>query len=392
LLWVTLTVVLSGCLSESASFQRTGGLARIAVAAPFSGESYLTGYRVLFAARLAVREWNEQGGVVGRRIELIALDDESREQTARLQARAFTLDRDLIGVIGHPSPASASAAAPVYSAAGLPALLLGPIDSPPGNGPALGLSPSLESLGRSVATLASGMTAPAPKRLALLWSVNDPRERQAPIALSLMRRQLEEAGLAVALQRGISNRADEAVAAAGEMSGLSIDLVVFLGDADEAAALSRALGTLPKPPKLLLAPWTVEPRFLQLAGGSAETVFYLGTAPDPADFAPASDFYTAYRNLALAAALELEPGPEGLLAYVAANLLLQAAHDAWQANPRHNREEIAAALRRPEGFATLLGVLAFDDQARRTPLPLYLFQITRLRYGGPPLTVATVVP
>lgn len=391
-MWVTVAVVLSGCLSESASFQRPGGLARIGVAAPFSGESYLAGYRVLFAARLAVREWNQRGGVAGRRIELIALDDEAREQTARLQARAFTIDGDLIGVIGHLSPVSASAAAPVYNAAGLPALLLGPIDGPPAHGPTFGLSPSQESLGRPVATLASAMVPPAPKRLALLWSVNDPRERQTPSALSLMRRQLEEAGLIVGLLRGVSNRADDAAAAVSEVSGLSIDLVVFLGDADEAAALSRALGNLPKPPKVLLAPWTVEPRFLQLAGGEAETVFYLGTAPDPADFAPVSDFYIAYRNLALAAALELEPGPEGLLAYVAANLLLQAAHDAWQAKPGHSRQEIAAELRRPEGFATLLGVLAFDDQARRTPLPLYLFQITRLRYGGPPLAVANVTP
>ncbi len=387
-----LSFTLSGCLSESAFLQRTDGLARIGVAAPFSGESYLTGYRILFATRLAVRQWNERGGVAGRRIELIALDDEAREETGRLQARAFTLDGDLIGVVGHPSPASASAAALVYSAAGLPALLLGPIDGVSPKGPAFGLSPPLESLGRPIASLASRMTAPAPKRLALLWSVNDPRERQPPIALSMMRRQLDEAGLAVLLLRGISNRADDAAAAASEMSRLSIDLVVFLGDADEAAALSRALGALPKPPKLLLAPWTAEPRFLQLAGASAETVFYLGTAPDPADFAPASDFYAAYRNLALAAALELEPGPEGLLAYVAANLLLQAAQDAWQAEPRHNRQKIAAALRRPEGFATLLGVLAFNDQARRTPLPLYLFQITRLRYGGPPLTFATVAP
>ena len=86
------TLILLAIFLQTGCASRTHGVARVGVVAPLSGESYLTGYRMLFAVRLAVREWNERGGVAGRRIELVALDDQGRAETARLQARALALD------------------------------------------------------------------------------------------------------------------------------------------------------------------------------------------------------------------------------------------------------------------------------------------------------------
>jgi ABC-type branched-subunit amino acid transport system substrate-binding protein len=223
----------------------------------------------------------------------------------------------------------------------------------------------------------------------VLWSVNDPRERQASGALVLLRRRLEEAGLAVVMQRGVANRADDVAATVSELSRSRAELAVFVGDADEAAALSQALKALPTPPTLLLAPWSTEPRYLSLAAGAAESVLYLSLVPDPA---PTGEFYQRYRQLALASALDVEPGPEGALAYAATVVLFEAAQAAWQEQAVDDRGDVASAVRRSDGFETIVGRLSFDERGWRQPLALYLRQVSRLRYGGATLAETAVTP
>lgn len=56
---------------------------RIGVVAPFSGEYGVLGEAVLNGARLAERQWNERGGVLGMPIELVTLDGGCDFQQAR---------------------------------------------------------------------------------------------------------------------------------------------------------------------------------------------------------------------------------------------------------------------------------------------------------------------
>jgi ABC-type branched-subunit amino acid transport system substrate-binding protein len=119
-LLLVLTVTLSAC--------RPAGLPRvvkIGLAAPFEGQHRSLGYDAIYAARLAVREINAQGGVGGRYLELVAYDDRADPTLARTVARNLAIDPDVVAVIGAYQQRTLTAAAPLYAEAGLPLIAMG---------------------------------------------------------------------------------------------------------------------------------------------------------------------------------------------------------------------------------------------------------------------------
>jgi ABC-type branched-subunit amino acid transport system substrate-binding protein len=96
---------------------------KIGLSAPFEGRDRDLGYEALHAVRLAVRQRNEAGGLAGRYfVELVALNDFNEPEQAVIQARKMAVDRDVLGVLGGWSPATASSARAEYERLGVPFL------------------------------------------------------------------------------------------------------------------------------------------------------------------------------------------------------------------------------------------------------------------------------
>jgi ABC-type branched-subunit amino acid transport system substrate-binding protein len=92
----------------------------VGLSAPFEGRSREVGYQALHAVRLAVRQWNESGGVGDRYfVELVALNDLNIVDEALFQARKMAVDRDVAGVLGGFSPHVARRASVEYARLGL---------------------------------------------------------------------------------------------------------------------------------------------------------------------------------------------------------------------------------------------------------------------------------
>lgn len=100
---------------------------RIGLAGPF-GELRAAAMRV--AAELAVRELNAAGGVRGRPLELVVLDDSGRAERAVEVARTFANDPTVVAVVGHLTSGATMAAAPVYGGQ-QPVLVISPSASSP---------------------------------------------------------------------------------------------------------------------------------------------------------------------------------------------------------------------------------------------------------------------
>ncbi len=94
---------------------------KIGVVGPFEGRYRDTGYEVIYAVRLAVREANQRG-LAGYGLELLGLDDSGDPQMAVTQARKMATDPQVVGVVGHWLDQTTLAAAPAYASAGLPLL------------------------------------------------------------------------------------------------------------------------------------------------------------------------------------------------------------------------------------------------------------------------------
>lgn len=87
---------------------------QIAVAAPMTGDNSEYGIGFYNAALLKAKEWNEKGGVLGRKIEILQYDDKNTPEEAATIAQKIVSDNKVSGVIGHFASGVCMTAAPIY--------------------------------------------------------------------------------------------------------------------------------------------------------------------------------------------------------------------------------------------------------------------------------------
>ena len=111
-----LTGLLMGCSKDqgNASSQSKGDSIQIAVAAPMTGDNSEYGIGFYNAAMQKAKEWNDNGGVLGRQIEIIRYDDKNTAEEATTIAQKMVSDKKVAGVIGHFSSGVCMTAAPLY--------------------------------------------------------------------------------------------------------------------------------------------------------------------------------------------------------------------------------------------------------------------------------------
>ena len=90
---VILGAALVGC-------QKTSDTIKIGLAAVQSGSDAQIGATMLYGSQIAVDEWNAKGGVLGKQIETISLDDEANPQKASTVAHTL-VDDGVVAVLGH---------------------------------------------------------------------------------------------------------------------------------------------------------------------------------------------------------------------------------------------------------------------------------------------------
>lgn len=111
-------LLLTGC-------RQVAPVLKIALVGPFEGTHRAIGYDVIYSARLAVREINQEGGIGGYRISLVSLDDGGDPDLAKAVAQSVVADPAVLAVVGHWLPETTAAAQPIYATAGLPFLAAG---------------------------------------------------------------------------------------------------------------------------------------------------------------------------------------------------------------------------------------------------------------------------
>jgi len=88
-------------------------------------DTYVFGEMVRDAAILAVEEINAAGGVLGRPLELVVMDDAGDPATAVAVAHKLCEDPEIVAVIGHAFSGTTIPTMPVYNKARMPQLELG---------------------------------------------------------------------------------------------------------------------------------------------------------------------------------------------------------------------------------------------------------------------------
>lgn len=113
LLVVMLVITMfSGCKKEAETV-------KIAVVGPLTGDfaEYGTGFKN--AVELMAEQWNEDGGVNGKQIEIVAFDDKNTGEEAAAISEKIASNDDILAVVGHFASGVCMAASPTYQETGI---------------------------------------------------------------------------------------------------------------------------------------------------------------------------------------------------------------------------------------------------------------------------------
>lgn len=121
LLFFTLGIVAGGYYLLNTTILAQDPL-QIALIGPQTGDSKSNGRDMARAARLAIHEFNRNGGIQGRPIALQVFDDQNKPQRAMESAVKIAGSEDTLGVIGHYGSSTSLAASPIYQRYGVPVI------------------------------------------------------------------------------------------------------------------------------------------------------------------------------------------------------------------------------------------------------------------------------
>jgi len=116
LIVVFVIVLMSICILTGYSSE---GTIKIGFAGPLTGGSAEHGTRQVLGATMAIEEVNEAGGINGKMLELVKMDDRADPKEAATIANRFGSDEDILVVLGHANSSCTLAGAPIYNNAGL---------------------------------------------------------------------------------------------------------------------------------------------------------------------------------------------------------------------------------------------------------------------------------
>lgn len=117
-----LSAVMAVTLMLSMSACGDGNTFQIAVIGPLSGKDRAGGQAMLDGVNLCVAEINERGGIAGRKLEVLAYDDQNNKNMARIKALEIARDSNALAVIGHYYSSTSVEGGKIYEKFGLPAV------------------------------------------------------------------------------------------------------------------------------------------------------------------------------------------------------------------------------------------------------------------------------
>jgi branched-chain amino acid transport system substrate-binding protein len=364
-----LAVVMMGCGGDSDPPSSSGekgdkpqAAIKIGVLGPLSGDNAGSGTDLLNAATLAADEINAADGVLGRRVELVPVDDACDPAMATAAAQKL-LGIGIVGVTGGYCSGAAIPESDVFQPHGIPYIVMA-------TNPAVterGRNTVFRNVGRDDRQgvfAAQFLAGPAEvKKLAILHNDSTyakglaEHTRTANLDLKL--------GMEVVFFDAIAPGQADYGAALRKVQQSGADTLYFTGYAAEAGIIVRQAKELGLTVRLVGGDATNEPIVIKTAGPASEG-FIVTTAPLPEFLPGATAFITAYTER-----FATEPGPFSVYEYDAVKVLANAVTQAVSTDPR----DVAEALRTTR-YGGITGEVAFDAKGDRETV-LHLTAIIR---------------
>lgn len=342
----------------------------IGVVGPMSGDLAHLGRYVLEAVALAAEEWNEKGGLLGRRIRLLPEDDRNDPAEAVVAAKRL-VRAGAWGVIGHLTSAGSLPASAIYHEAGIPQITPSSTDPRLTEQGFLSLFRTCgrdDQQGRVAAEFVLGSLHP--RRVVIL---HDQMPYGHALAEAFERRiGRERRGLSVTTM-ALSSGGKDLGPVIEQIKAKEPDLLYFGGLYREGGLLARRLREQGVEATLVSGDGVVGTEFINLAGEAAATGTYLTFAPDPMLLPSAEAAMKRFQDRYGAI------GPYTLYAYDAAGALFTAIASAKPKAPsRPHLLRVSQTLHRMT-YRGALGQLRWDPKGDLVKPPYVIY---RVKKGG----------
>lgn len=340
--------------------QKKEDVIKIGIAGPMTGDQAKMGMDFKNGATLAVQEWNNAGGVLGKKILLMVNDDQHDPKQAVSIANKM-VNEGVVGVIGHFNSSCSIPASDIYHRAGIPMITPGstnPQLTEKGYRNVFRVCGRDDQQGKVAADFVSQVLKL--RRVAVLHDKTTYGQGLA----DEFKRFLAQ-GIEVVYYGGIVQGDKDFKMVLTAVRQKKPELVFFGGIYPEAGLLVKQARELGLDVPFMSGDGTIDAKFIEIAGADAAEGTLLTFGPDPNNIPSAKNFIERYRSTFG------EIGPYSIYAYDATNILLTAIRDAG--STEGNR--IIEILHEKE-FDGALGKIKFNAKGDVTISP-YVVWITR---------------
>lgn len=310
---------------------------------------------------LAVEELNAAGGVLGRPLKLLRLDDQASVDRGRIVAQELGRNPDVVAVIGHLQSYVTVAAAPIYDLSGL--LLVSPTSTSPeltrqGFGRVFRTVFNDTEVGKQMAQYAVDRGY---RRVVIYYA----RDEYGRALANAFEEQAASAGAQVVNRESYDPNLDANPVAAEQTvstwSSYEFDAVFIAGSDEQSALLISELRKRGIGVPVLGSDALATTQFLEKGGAAVEgTVIASAFHPDAPE-AEVRRFDAAFERR-----YGSKPDVGAALGYDAVRVLAQAMREAQTTDPA----KVAAAMHRLTGFQGVTGAFSFDDAGNLVGMPI----------------------
>lgn len=309
---LALAVLVSGCGESDDS---KSGSWKIGLEAPITGDLAQLGEGMLEGAQLAAAEINDDGGLLGKDIEIVAIDDKGDPDTG-VTAAETAIDEGLDGVVGPYNSGVGVKTLPLFMDAGLVPIRLTSDDAT--NGMGVTLQPMTYQIAPfAVDAMTEWLKA---KSVAIIY---DGTETYTKGVAKNVRDQLKEDGVDVVFDESIKpggSDYSDVVTGAGKSDADVVYLVTYF---PEGGLIAKEMYDQKVSAKCLADYGAYDTGFIETAGEAAAEACPVVGVPAPGDFKDSSRHVAAFK-----AKFDTTPGTWSPYTYDSVKLLADAAKDS----------------------------------------------------------------
>jgi ABC-type branched-subunit amino acid transport system substrate-binding protein len=284
----SISLAAAGLAAPAVHAASTGNVVRIGLEAPLSGDQKTLGQGMLEGAKLAAAELNAAGGINGKQVEIVPVDDAADPQTGVTAAKA-AIAGGLDGIVGPYNSGVGAETLPLYLAAGLVPIRLTSADS------TNGLGYTLQPMTYQIAPVAAKAVTTWAKAASVAIVYDDTTLYTKSVSEAL-KSQLEAAGTKIAAYQPIKPGKKSYTAVVKQLSRTKPDLVYVATYYPEGGLIAKEMLSLGIKAKCMADYGSYDSGFVKVAGKKAAQNCPVVGVPAPNEFTAAGAHVSAYRK------------------------------------------------------------------------------------------------